>query len=183
MGAISGPTSSVVWHGNRNTEAVPDPPVPPFQVHTTRGFSLLEILVVITLMGLLAALATPSLVGMADVSTTRSVLNRLVADIHHTRMTAVRTGQRHQLRYEHAEIGGRSCIRSYQIRPQSESDAPVRTVIIPEADRGLCLSTSGNQLTFDARGLATMGRTFTATRGRAEKKVIMSRLGRIRWEE
>jgi len=151
-------------------------------VRPDRGFSLLEIVVVLTLLGLMGTLAVPSLRGMTDASMTRGVLNRLVGDIHHTRMTAVRTGQRHQLRYEHEAIDGRSCIRSYQIRAQNDPQAPVRTVTIPDADRGLCLSTSGNQLTFDSRGLATMGRTFTASRGRAERRVVMSRLGRIRWE-
>jgi Tfp pilus assembly protein FimT len=127
-------------------------------------------------------MAAPSLRGMVDHAFTSRVLNRLVADIYFTRTTAVRDGVRYQLRYEHVDIGGRNCIHRYEIRPQHHPDAPARVVVIGEVANGVCLSTSGNQVTFDSRGIATMGRTFTATRGRVEKRVIMSRFGRIRWQ-
>jgi type II secretion system protein H len=146
------------------------------------GFTLLEVLVVLVILGILTAMAAPSLRGMVDHAYTSRVLNRLVADIYFTRTTAVRDGIRYQLRYEHVDIGGRNCIHRYEIRPQHHPDAPVRVVVVGEVANGVCLSTSGNQVTFDSRGIATMGRTFTATRGRVEKRVIMSRLGRIRWQ-
>jgi type II secretion system protein H len=145
------------------------------------GFTLLEVLVVLVILGILAAMAAPSLRGMVDHAFTSRVLNRLVADIYFTRTTAVRDGVRYQLRYEHVDVGGRSCIHRYDIRPQHDPEAPARVVLVSELARGVCLSTSGSQVTFDSRGIATTGRTFTATRGRVEKRVIMSRFGRIRW--
>jgi len=146
------------------------------------GFTLLELLMVLVILGIMAAIAGPRIAGMVDAALTRAALNRLVADIYFTRTTAVRDGMRYQLRYQHVEVGGQSCILQYEIGPQHDPEAPVRRVMVEEAARGLCLRTSGSQLTFDSRGIATMGRTFTATRGRSEKKVIMSRFGRIRWE-
>jgi type II secretion system protein H len=81
------------------------------------GFTLLEVLVVVVILGILASMAAPSLRGMVDHAFTSRVLNRLVADIYFTRTTAVRDGVRYQLRYEHVDIGGRNCIHRYEIKP------------------------------------------------------------------
>lgn len=154
----------------------------PDRHYRTVGFTLFEILVVLVILGIMAAMAVPSLRGMVDHAYANRVLNRLVADIYFARTTAVRDGVRYQLRYEHVDVGGRNCIHRYEIRPQHDPEASARVVLVSELARGVCLNTSGSQVTFDSRGIATMGRTFTATRGSVEKRVIMSRFGRIRWQ-
>jgi prepilin-type N-terminal cleavage/methylation domain-containing protein len=146
------------------------------------GFSLIELLVVLVILGIMAAMVAPRFSRAIDHAAVDSVLRQLRNDIAYTRTTAVRSGVRYQIRYHHVDVGGRPCITEYHIRPQQQPDSPSRRVPVAGLARGVCLSTSGNQITFDSRGLGTAGRTFTAERGSIRKRLVMNRIGRTRIE-
>lgn len=145
------------------------------------GFAFVELVLVLLLLGILAALAAPGMSGLADHYTARRALDRLAADIFSARMNAVRDGRRSQIRYDQDD----GCIVRYELGwqgdPDNDSDPPpLRVVDLHDAHRGLCLSAGSTQsITFDSRGLATAGRTFTARRGQAELQVSVSRIGRV----
>ncbi|MEM6985261.1 MAG: GspH/FimT family pseudopilin [Pseudomonadota bacterium] len=71
------------------------------------GFSLIELLVSVLLMGVLLAVGVPSMVNMVKDSRLSSAAYRLAGDLNLARSEAVRTGQRTV--FCHAETAGTQC--------------------------------------------------------------------------
>lgn len=60
---------------------------------SNRGLTLIEMLVVISLIAILGALATPSLTGLLNRSRIAGEINRLVGDLQFARSEAIKRGQ------------------------------------------------------------------------------------------
>jgi type IV pilus assembly protein PilA len=111
------------------------------------GFSLIEIVVVLALMGIVAALAQPAMGEYVNRGKTRRALDRLSGDIAMTRMLAVRSGDRAVL-----EVSGTD---SYRIWVESVPVDTLREVSLATDCAGveLLAPTADGRLVFNGRGL------------------------------
>lgn len=111
------------------------------------GFSLIEILTVLVLMGITAALAQPSLEGYVNQNKTRRALDRVTGDIAMTRMLAVRSGDRAVL-----EVTGGN---SYRIWVESVPVDTMKVVALAPDYPGVQVQTPtpDGRLVFNGRGL------------------------------
>lgn len=111
------------------------------------GFSAIEIVVVLTLVALVAALAQPRMNVHTNRVKVRQALDRVTSDIALARMTAVRSGNRTVL-----EMTGPS---SYRIRVEGANPDTLRVVSFAEEYAGVTLQapTGDGRLVFNSRGL------------------------------
>lgn len=145
------------------------------------GVSLPELLTVLTLLGILAGIATPSLAGVLDAHRVRSTLARLAADLAYARMHAVRSGRPTELLLVW-DAGGR-CVQRYQLRELGGAPRVLREVSVGDLLPRGCLhgNNAGQPLRFDARGLPSrvIARTLAARSGAAADSLVISQLGRM----
>jgi prepilin-type N-terminal cleavage/methylation domain-containing protein len=145
------------------------------QNHPTEGVTLLELLVVLTLLGVALAAAAPSLGATLDRYRARSALDRVATDLFYARAYAVRSGRRVQLRFTPPD----SCALSYAL---VRSDGLVlRTVTIATEVGRVCLTSNvPRAMSIDSRGvLIGSARTLRATAGGQADSAVVSLLGRI----
>jgi len=112
------------------------------------GFSLAEILIVLVIMGIAAAMAVPRLQGLVKTSSIQGALNRVAADLSYARIRAIRTGSRAQLAI--ASDG-----KSYTVVEDPAGAAPVtrKTVNLSLEYPDLVLSPAPGVVSFDSRGM------------------------------
>lgn len=149
---------------------------PRARLRETRGYSVLELMVVVLLIGILASLATPAMNTWVNRTRTTGALNRINSDVAYARVYAVR-----EARSVWVQIGddGRYSVDTLNA---SGVPAPLRSVDLrvdhPE------LSTQGTtatQLRFNARGLAqgmTGAQYFKVAAGGARDSLFVSPAGR-----
>jgi prepilin-type N-terminal cleavage/methylation domain-containing protein len=144
---------------------------------TRGGFTLVELLVTMVVIGLLASLVVPGFRRLVDGIRVRSALQQLTGDLYHVRLLAVREGRPMQLVMLRDSAG---CVRAYRIEASSPPANPtVRQLpALPE----LCLRHSGDTVVvFNARGmLRPPARSFSVTYHGAADSVLVSIAGRIR---
>ncbi|HEX7240054.1 MAG TPA: GspH/FimT family pseudopilin [Longimicrobiaceae bacterium] len=138
------------------------------------GFTLLEILVVLTVILLATTIAAPRLNGVIAGQGTRGAIDQLTADITLARTYAVREGFPASVKITSAT--------TYQVTVDTSAAAPkvVKTVRLQDDYAGVQLTPATGQLTFNTRGLLRT-QEFTrvkATRGTARDSVQISSIGR-----
>ena len=108
---------------------------------------MIEIVVVLTLIAIVAALAQPALGVHANRTMVRQALDRMSSDIALARMTAVRSGNRTVL-----ETTGAN---SYRIRVEGTVPDTLRVVSFAEEYAGVTIQapTADGRLVFNSRGL------------------------------
>lgn len=143
------------------------------------GFSLLELLVVVALIGILAALAAPSLTGYLSVSRVNRAASEIESDVARTRMEAVRRGRSASLR---PAPGG----STYKITINGDDGVTeVRTVqqrdLRSDFNTISFSATTPAAITFNSRGLldAAGGATITLVRGGKTAALQVSPIGRV----
>lgn len=144
-----------------------------------RGFTLAELMVVIVIITLMAAMAGPRMVRFIQTVSQRGAFNQLVADLSLARMQAVRQGTTVSLRIDDAT--------TYRITVDDAVGNPVRTlkqVNVAANQRGTQLSPEGGRIAFDSRGVSRPApvstiNEVTLKRGPARKRVRVSGVGRI----
>jgi type II secretion system protein H len=145
------------------------------------GYTLLELLTVLALIGVLASLAAPSLRGWTDRLRLRALLDRFTADLFHARALAARSGRELQLRFE---SDGTSCIARYSLIDPG-SRRTLKVVDLSREHPRICLTVSGSpRIRIDPRGMPRgAARKLRARIGERRDSLSISLVGRVyRWE-
>jgi type IV fimbrial biogenesis protein FimT len=128
-----------------------------------QGYTLIEMMTVLLLVGLVLALAAPKFTASIRYFTARSATSQVVADLALARTTAVREGRSASFRVLTAS--------TYAVvvdAAGATADRTVKSVTLEGAARGVALGTVGSRVTFDSRGMrrnATERLVVTRTEG------------------
>lgn len=158
-------------------------PSPLQGARSSSGYTLPELLAVMLLIAIAAALAIPRFDGITFRSRSRGALDQVAADLFYARMMAVRGGSRTVLRFtRRTDVAG--------------CHAPVYTVVVrgpPERVKvtrldlpdGICLRFGEvDSIVFNSRGLpaGVNNRKIYARQGAQADSMTLSLLGRVwRW--
>lgn len=143
---------------------------------TRRGFTLPEMLMVLVIMGIMAAMAGPRLARWIQSISQRSVANQLVADLGRARAMAAREGRTVSLRIVND--------RTYRVTVDTSGVVArtVKTVDLSQMNRATTfLTPSGSRISFDSRGIyrANSGTSeLVVKRGTQQDTVRVSQVGR-----
>jgi prepilin-type N-terminal cleavage/methylation domain-containing protein len=137
------------------------------------AFSLVELLLVVAILGLLAAIGLPSLRHAADQAAVRSARATLVRALDAARGAALRRGAVVEVTLQ----GDAWAV----FDPASPDSTSLWTAPGPGRE-GVVLLGGGAPIGFGSAGIAVgvANRTLVLTRGAARATVVLSRLGRIR---
>ncbi|HEX8942790.1 MAG TPA: prepilin-type N-terminal cleavage/methylation domain-containing protein [Gemmatimonadaceae bacterium] len=136
------------------------------------AFTLLELVVVLTLAAILMALAVPRFSAMRDGASVRAAVADLTADFSMARQSAMtrRVAVAVVLDTTSGVVELRSAARTLSRRPL-------------RAMYGIVLGANRDSAVYDSRGLGygVSNLTMTVRRGLIVDTLTMSRLGRLRW--
>jgi type II secretion system protein H len=147
--------------------------------HRRRGFTLTELMVVITVMGVMAAMAGPRMVRWIQTIGQRGAFNQLMSDLAFARIQAVRQGTTVSLRIVDND--------TYQLTVDAADGTAARTlkeVDLGQMQRGATLSPDNGRIAFDSRGVlrpdpVSTITQITLTRGPVSKRLRVTGVGRI----
>ena len=136
------------------------------------GFTLFELLVVLTITGILLALAVPRFAVASDQAAVRAALGDLAAAFSAARQTAI-------LRRAPVTITLDTTDGTVEVRASGR-------LVLRRAITGVFgvgLSSNRDTAVYDPRGLGhgLSNLTVTVTRGQIVDTLTMSRLGRVKW--
>jgi prepilin-type N-terminal cleavage/methylation domain-containing protein len=136
-----------------------------------RGITLIELLLVLTVTGLLFGIVLPRFATLADGLAVEQAAQHLVGAHRRARMTAI---------LESSQIVLTIAPESLVIRLGSGGPASWRGS--GPADGGVALAGGAKQIVFSPVGITTglSNASFQLTRGNARRTVVVSRLGRAR---
>jgi len=137
-----------------------------------RAHTLIELTITLALVSLMAAIATPSLVGTTERWRLRAAAADIVNALVLTRELALARGTTATFVVDHPRG---------EVRVTSGGDTIARRAIV--ALHGVTLTASTDSVRFGPDGLATgvSNTTLLIVRGARIDSVVVSRLGRIRW--
>ena len=134
------------------------------------GFTLIEMLIVLTVMAVMAGISTPALLGMRDRITVRLAAVDAARTLADARSVALTASRRTAVRIDQITntltvVSGPDTIRTLQL-----------------SEYGVQLRTTRDSIAFGPTGIGwgAATATITITRGRASTALAVSRLGRIR---
>ena len=136
-----------------------------------RGLTLIELLLVLTVSGLLFGIALPRFATLADGLAVEQAAQHLVGAHRRARITAI---------LESRQIVLTIAPESLVIRPGSGGPGSWRAP--GPAEGGVALAGGAKQIIFSPVGITTglSNASFQLTRGNARRTVVVSRLGRAR---
>ena len=134
------------------------------------GFSMLELLIVLSIVAILAGISLPALLGMRDRITVRLAAVDAARTLADARTVALTSSRRTAVRMDVAEntltvVSGPDTIRTLRLN-----------------EYGVQLRTTRDSIAFGPTGIGwgAATATLTLTRGSASTALAISRLGRIR---
>jgi prepilin-type N-terminal cleavage/methylation domain-containing protein len=159
---------------------IPPPPTIVLQrSRPPRGFTLAELLLVVTLVALLAALAVPPVSGVIRRIRMQMVLDTLTRDLFYARTVAIRSGRRVDIRFFESEP---ACVDRYAI-VRRDPETVVKQVRVRDLAGSNCLrKNAGPTLTFNSRGRPNWNLSLWMREGTVADSMTVNQLGRVhRW--
>ena len=162
------------WGGMTRNHATPD---------GRRGFTLPELMVVVTIMALMAAMAGPRMVRWVQTIGQRGAFNQLMSDLALARIQAVRQGTTVSLRVLDSD--------SYQVTVDDAAGGAgrvIKQVNLSQMQQGASLDPESGRIAFDSRGVLRPSPVstitqITLTRGPVSKRLRVTGVGRIELDE
>lgn len=151
------------------------------------GFTLAEIVAVVVIMGIMAAIVAPRMARFAAIVRTRTAANRMATDLAYTRQLAARSGQRARLALERSDRcpappGWTGGYRYRVIHAGPDSVAALRDLRLDGAP--LCVTANGGgPLEFHSSGVLVGhdNRTIVFRQGTYPADTLtLSAVGRVR---
>lgn len=140
-----------------------------------RGFTLPELMLVVVLIGIMAAMAGPRLFRWIQVATQRGAANQVAADLQYARVQAVRQGRTVSLRID--------TDKRYRVTVDNTDGTALRTLKTTDLSlsyRDAVLDPAAGRIGFDSRGMRrTDLEGVTIIRGDVRRTVNVSTVGRI----
>lgn len=141
-----------------------------------RGFSLMELMFVIFIIGLTSVMAGPRLVRTVQAIGQKGAMNQLVSDLVYARTQAVRQGQTVSVRIDSST--------RYRVTVDDAAGTVQRvlaTVNVANTYRGATITPATGRVAFDSRGTIRPGSTaaLTIARGTITQRVCISVVGRV----
>ena len=148
-------------------------------IRVTCGYTLIEILVVMLIMGIFATLGTPHFVRWLTVYRLRAATTVMMNHFRATRLLAIHTGVKHQIQIRGADDGN-----YYQVvrDPKGPTESIVNTIgRVPVGKRfgGVRLAQSPKLITFTPRG-TSHNRTIILENDAGMRVKIVTSNGRVR---
>ena len=134
-------------------------PHPPEPSRASRGFTLVELMITIVILGILVAIAAPRMNSYISRTNVDAVLNELVGNIQYARMPAVRTGRSSTL-----NVGATGTAYTITTLQPDESTREAKRVNLAWDAPGFTLTPA--TLTFNSRGILTSGAVMLRAEGR-----------------
>lgn len=147
-------------------------------LRSRRGFSLAELMAVVVIMGIMAAMAGPKMTRWVQSISQRSAANQLVADLSYARAVAAREGQTVSLRVVTPT--------AYQVtvdQPNGGVARQIKRVELSQLNRATAFTTPvASRIAFDSRGLlrnnASTTTELVVSRGLVTDTVRVTQVGR-----
>jgi type IV fimbrial biogenesis protein FimT len=157
-----------------------------------RGYTLLELLATLTIVGVLCSIAAPSFAATADRARARAAIDRVKSDLYWARVQAVRRGRSVTLRFQEdprcapTQANSAAYGRYTVLVADAAGPREIRAAQIA-ADAGkVCFEMNRSaELVFTSRGMLHGGqnRTLWARRGAATFSLRISLMGRVALDE
>lgn len=138
------------------------------------GFSLMELLVVLVLVGVLASMGGPAMGEYISRQKTRRALDQVAADLSYARVAAVRSGRRAVVTFT-----GPS---DYRVEVAGDTAAAMRIVRLGSDYAGVVVTPPGATLEFNSRGLlvsALPQQYLVVSLGSTRDSLILTPAGRV----
>ena len=149
-----------------------------FPLRGRAGFTLTEMLVVVVIMTIMAALAGPRMAHWLRTLSSRTTADQVAADLSLARIQAVRNGRTASLRITNDH--------TYTITLDSlgtQGVSVIKTVDVSRYEVGTVLAPTSGRISFDSRGILRSALTSTdsvrITRGSSSRVVKITTVGRI----
>ncbi|HEU0077997.1 MAG TPA: GspH/FimT family pseudopilin [Longimicrobiaceae bacterium] len=128
---------------------------------STAGFTLIELVAVMILLGIGAAMAAPRMNRMAMGNKTEGAASRLSSDLAYARILAARWGRPTSLRF--SSTGSEYTVTVDTAGSTSPNYVEVKTVWISRDYAGVHITSPANRVSFSSRGMVSSGHgTFIA---------------------